>query len=99
MEIGCSEEADKYAIAAINARDSINVTDLLSSDMKVFIKTKIPGTSKITKMTRLQLSHTKLAHLYMINKEPKPRCSICNVELTVKHFPIDCPQFINERKL
>lgn len=41
-------------------------------------------------LTRLRIGHTIDTHRYIIDKTPRPGCTFCQTELTVKHLLIDC---------
>ena len=51
-------------------------------------------------LTRLRIGHTYLTHKYLMAsgaERQSPRCSACNVDITVKHFLIDCPLYHRKR--
>lgn len=43
-----------------------------------------------TILTRLRIGHCNFSHVYLMKKEPQPRC--CGVPLTVKHLLVSCHQ-------
>ena len=47
--------------------------------------------------SRLGLGHTRLTHSYLLNREPPPLCTFCNVQLTVEHILIDCVHLSGHR--
>jgi len=46
---------------------------------------------------RLRIGHTYLTHGHLLRGEPLPRCSPCQVELTVEHILLHCGRFTNAR--
>lgn len=41
-------------------------------------------------IARLRIGHTRLTHVYLITKEPPPKCQKCNCSLTIKHIFEEC---------
>ena len=39
-----------------------------------------------------------MTHSYLLKREEKPQCIECDTPLTVKHFLLDCIDFIDERR-
>ncbi|KAL9703458.1 hypothetical protein quinque_006976 [Culex quinquefasciatus] len=49
-------------------------------------------------LTRLRIGHTLLTHQYLLEKDSAPRCTRCNLALTVKHILAECPEFEEQRR-
>ena len=52
-------------------------------------------------LTRLRIGHTNCTHRYLMAvgaERQVPRCSTCQVDLTVKHILVQCPNFDRERR-
>lgn len=49
-------------------------------------------------LTRLRLGHTRLTHEYLISKNPRPTCEVCNSDMTVKHILIECNKYLTEKR-
>ena len=49
-------------------------------------------------LARLRLGHTKLTHLYIIEKTDPPICQRCNVRFNIPHFLLHCPQYELHRR-
>ena len=39
-----------------------------------------------------------MTHSYLLKREDKPQCIGCDTQLTVKHFLLDCIDFIDVRR-
>jgi len=46
---------------------------------------------------RLRIGHTYLTHGHLLRGETPPRCSTCQIELTVEHILLHCVFFTNAR--
>ena len=42
---------------------------------------------------RLRIGHSFLTHGHILRGEPCPRCSACDVDLTVEHILLNCVSF------
>ena len=51
-----------------------------------------------TKLTRLILGHTRITHSFLLKAEPPPQCIGCAAPYTVKHFMLECADFIEARQ-
>ena len=49
-------------------------------------------------LSRLRIGHTRLTHSFLLKREDKPQCIGCDTQLTVKHFLLDCIDFIDIRR-
>ena len=49
-------------------------------------------------LSRLRIGHTRLTHSYLLKREDKPQCIGCDTQLTVKHFLLECIDFIDVRR-
>lgn len=49
-------------------------------------------------LARLRIGHTRLSHSYLINREPRPICDLCQVPICIDHILITCPKYNNERQ-
>jgi len=45
-------------------------------------------------INRLRIGHTRLTHSYLLSGDDQPVCSACQSPLTVKHFLIECVNFV-----
>ena len=50
-----------------------------------------------TALCRLRIGHTRLTHGFLMSGDRQPYCDDCLVPLTVKHFVIECPNFVSLR--
>ena len=50
-------------------------------------------------LARLRLGHTRLTHKFLMEKTDAPICRDCRVRLTVQHFLIDCPKYVEQRNI
>ena len=48
-------------------------------------------------LCRLRIGHTRLTHGFLMNQEHQPYCGDCLVPLTVRHFMVECPNFLEDR--
>ncbi|WP_179117404.1 ribonuclease H family protein, partial [Solemya velum gill symbiont] len=48
--------------------------------------------------TRLRIGHTRLTHSFLLNRLPPPMCSVCKIQLSIRHILSDCPQFYSQRQ-
>ena len=46
---------------------------------------------------RLRIGHTHLTHVYLLKRENKPDCDICQVPITVEHVLIHCTKYALQR--
>ena len=53
-----------------------------------------PVMSGCCTINRLCIGHTRLAHSYLLSGDDQPVCSACQSPLTVKHFLIECVNFV-----
>lgn len=45
-------------------------------------------------ISRVRIGHTKLTHSYLLQSpHVPPKCDICDVQLTVRHFLTECPKY------
>ena len=49
-------------------------------------------------MARLRTGHTRLTHGALMNGEPRPVCTTCNVPLTVFHVLLECRMYVGGRR-
>ena len=49
-------------------------------------------------LTRLRIGHTLITHRHLMEGRPAPYCEDCLVPLTVEHFLVECPTYIDERR-
>ena len=52
-------------------------------------------------LTRLRIGHTYFTHKYLMTSGAErqvPQCPSCHTDITVKHFLVDCPEFLNNRR-
>ena len=49
-------------------------------------------------LSRLRIGHTRLTHSYLLKREDKSQCIGCDTQLTVKHFLLECIDFIDVRR-
>ena len=50
------------------------------------------------KIIRLLIGHTALTHSYLLEKENKPRCTLCAEYLSVSHILKECHEIKNVRE-
>lgn len=43
-------------------------------------------------VNRLTIGHTKLTHLYLLNKSPQPGCVHCQTKVSVRHWFLECEE-------
>ncbi|VEN57294.1 unnamed protein product, partial [Callosobruchus maculatus] len=41
-------------------------------------------------LCRLRIGHCKLTHSYLLSGDSRPRCTVCNMRLTIEHLLIEC---------
>ena len=49
-------------------------------------------------LTRLRIGHTHITHSHLLKRVEQPQCVSCNEPFTVKHFLLDCVDFLDIRK-
>ena len=49
-------------------------------------------------LARLRIGHTRLTHSCLLKREERPYCIGCDTPFTVRHFPLDCADFVRERR-
>ena len=49
-------------------------------------------------LTRLRIGHSRLTHSHLLKGEPSPKCSHCDIPITIKHILTDCPALNRERQ-
>lgn len=82
--------------------DEIPISNKLKSIKKKITKWYTqPNASRRSEIinNRTRIGHTNLTHIHIIKHEESPLCSQCNETLTIKHIVLDCPLFINARKI
>ena len=49
-------------------------------------------------LTCLRIGHTHITHSHLLKRDEQPQCVSCNEPFTVKHFLLDCVDFLDIRK-
>nr|XP_042909488.1 uncharacterized protein LOC122271628 [Parasteatoda tepidariorum] len=44
-------------------------------------------------INRLRIGHSRFTHMHLLKSEPAPSCSLCHVDITIKHILTDCERF------
>ena len=50
-------------------------------------------------LCRLRIGHTHLTHNFLMDKSPQPYCQDCLVPLTIYHLLMECPTYLDERRI
>ena len=50
-------------------------------------------------LARLRLGHTRYTHSFLMEKKPPPQCPVCNTQITVEHFMVECPKYKTKRNI
>jgi hypothetical protein len=50
-----------------------------------------------TVLLRCRIEHTKIIHSYLLTNDDAPFCVACNENVTVKHFLLECHDFLQAR--
>ncbi|XP_044766795.1 uncharacterized protein LOC123322831 [Coccinella septempunctata] len=61
-----------------------------------YISVTLPRLDMI-RIHRLRIGHTALTHLYIFKKEERPKCELCNIDLSTFHILYECPKYTSER--
>ena len=48
-------------------------------------------------LARLRIGHTRVTHSCLLKREERPYCIGCDTPFTVRHFLLDCADFVRER--
>ena len=49
-------------------------------------------------LARLRIGHTRVTHSCLLKREERPYCIGCDTPFTVRHFLLDCADFVRERR-
>ena len=49
-------------------------------------------------LCRLRLGHTRLTHSFILDREARPECLLCDCYLTVQHILLDCLKYADLRR-
>ncbi|GFR88427.1 ribonuclease HI [Elysia marginata] len=49
-------------------------------------------------LTRLHIGHSRITHEYLLKEEERPQCVACDIPFTVKHFLVECSDFLPMRR-
>ena len=50
-------------------------------------------------LCRLRIGHTNLTHNFLMDRSPQPYCQDCLVPLTVYHLLVECPTYLDDRRI
>ena len=50
-------------------------------------------------LTRLRIGHSRLTHGFLLAGEEPPFCMECILPLTIRHILIECPEYMEERRM
>ena len=50
-------------------------------------------------LCRLRIGHTRHTHSYRMSGTPPPMCQRCDVQISIEHLLIECPNYSTQRTL
>ena len=56
------------------------------------------GYPVVQSLRREDVGHTIITHSYLLKRDEQPQCVSCNEPFTIKHFLLDCVDFLDIRK-
>lgn len=48
-------------------------------------------------LRRLRIGHSLLTHKYLLERQDRPVCEICDVHLSIEHVLSECPKYVPEK--
>jgi ribonuclease HI len=66
--------------------------------LNVLLPSHFPNREWEVKLARLRIGHTQITHEHLLLHSPPKYCQDCLIPLTVRHFLIECPSYLDERR-